>query len=291
MTPDVEIQPLDYRVDGNATIGTLEAFGQTFEIRVTGPGLASVSGRSSKFSLTNGSGTHFDVEGGTLLVAQQPLSVRSVSVQVDGGPTIAGRWMPSDDAADHQGRLWVIPLPGEGIGLSWTDEQAIAVSWPTTAEPRVGAILWAGSDGSLSWKLAYGPDPASCIVLMAVAGDTTQGPDDCLTWPIPSPVTFEARSGQASTLIVFSDPVVSGEPLGMEVEGRAADGETLGSSCSDFDETEQVPWAGRTLCIAVLPVDAGDVTFRATDPNGRTIPDFSPTLRARPGSLEVIREN
>jgi hypothetical protein len=42
-----------------------------------------------------------------------------------------GRWMPSRNVAGDEARLWVIELPGAGVGQLWFDDQQVgSISWP-----------------------------------------------------------------------------------------------------------------------------------------------------------------
>ncbi|MGE5225965.1 MAG: hypothetical protein ACM3OO_03725 [Planctomycetaceae bacterium] len=266
--------------DGTVT-GTLNLFGRTWTFSDTKDGFLVSSGDSTINSMLNGGSTMFDVAGGTLMLAQEGPSVSFVKVKVDGGPTINGWWMPAEDELGHPGRVWVIPLPGTGTGVKIADDgfPPSATSWPVHAAPFPGGVVMGGGQDGVSWKLAYGDPPERCLQVAFVAGDTASDPARCLGVPEPGVASLDDVAGETSSLVV----VIA--PAGSHVTTA---GQVVYPQCVDMPEGSGA-YAGLNVCVAIVPVSAGDVTFRATDANGHLVPASPFTVRAEPGRLALIK--
>jgi hypothetical protein len=268
-------QRLDAATDGSATMATGHDLGVDWELRVEqGVVTLTADGQliGSAGSFQNGGGGQWDVDAGTFLIYQQPLSVSSMTAVIDrsDAPDVAGRWMPSTDTLGHDGRLWVLPVPGEGTGtVQVNDDLPTFVSWPTHGTVELGEVLMAGSDGTVSWGLSWASPGCVVDAIARNAGDeatiSCQGPyagGDVL-------VTGEAGTTRVLYVIVG--------PTGMT--GQTADQRSM-VLCNDFPPSAG-SWSGSAACVAIVPVGS-PAQVELADADGNPI--------GTPITLEPVRQ-
>lgn len=213
-------------------------------------------------SLATGGSTHIDVAGGTFVVGIYDPSVTSLSVAVDGGPTIHGRYLPGQTNLGEPASIWVLALPGSGTGIETIDSFLPRfTSWPTRPWTN-GSVIAGGSDRAVSWALMY--RDAHCIVLTTLGADAGDaGTSDCLLpW-----ADLEAEGGLPMIGGVYGQTratiamVLTHRP---ETSVRSTDLTEDELQCVDIDV--ESAFAGTTMC--VFPVEAGHEVTVAVDQRG-----------------------
>jgi hypothetical protein len=200
-----------------------------------------------------------------LLVSVESAGVTGLQVSSDvpGKEVVGiGRWMPAGPHVQENGRVWIVSLPGTGVGFEQvTGRLPRALSWPSTGTPTTGSVLSAGSDDSVSWALQW--TAAGCPVLgvIASADGKISGPTDCLTPWTGGDRSVDGVAG-AEAVAVITGP---GRML-CTADDRAHEvGSLSGGTVAQIDD-----WANTGSCIVTVPV-GHTVTVHLTDENGRPI--------------------
>ena len=131
----------------------------------------------------------------------------------------------------------------------------------------------------MTWSLSYGNPAERCLRAWFVAGDTARsGSKRCLGSAIPGAASFDYVAGDRYSLVTVA------APTGARI---TTDGNVAYPMCTDMPAGSG-SYSGRQVCVAPLPVTAGDVTFRVTGNNGDPVQGSPFTVRAEPGRLAVV---
>jgi hypothetical protein len=269
---------LDYRqLDSGAVVATGNDFGTDWTLTDTRGRLRlSVGGDEEFISLAPGGGTARDYAGGTLWIERAPLSVHRVDVSTDVAGTdvlAVGKWMPSDERAMGNDRVWVIALPGSGQGYSqMTGELALARTWPTTNPPVAGAAIAAGGNTQTSYAMRWTDQQCPTIeITESVNGDA--GTSDCLLpWDGSTPVVGGLYAEHEAIVAITG-------PADMLCD--------IGSSGGTVAQVG--PWAHTGLCLLTVPVGTS-VTVQLTDVTDKPILGTLGQIgiSAKPGRLNIV---
>ena len=270
---------LDYhQLDSGAVVATGNDFGTDWTLTDTRGRLRlSVGGDEVEFiSLSPGGGTGRDYAGGTLWIQREPLSVHRMDVSTDvaGKDILAvGKWMPSDERAMGNDRVWVIALPGSGQGYSRvTGELAHAWTWPTTSPPNAGDVIASGGDAQISYAMRWTDQQCPTIeITESLNGDA--GTSDCLLpWDGSTPVVGGLYAEHEAIVAITG-------PADMLCD--------VGSSGGTVAQVG--PWADTGLCLLTVPVGTS-VTVQLTDVTGRPILGALGQIgvSAKPGRLNIV---
>jgi hypothetical protein len=262
-------------VIGGTTEATFDAFGVSWTITDDENGVTlqrSFGGETSFHELINGEGIQIDVPGGTFVLEQTDPGIDRVSVSVDGGGTVEGRWMQTfRDAAGRPGRVWVVPLDGAGTGTSQVgDSPPLALSWPSHPAPTANDVLMGSSDDGVSWSLRWSPKDCPVVVIDQPADG---GTSDCLE-PVRdaskgiSTVEMVAGTGRGAMAFVV--------PTGLTLDVTA----TSGSPAPVNYDLTNGRWKGTSIWVMTMHPGT-TYTAQARDASGQPV---GTSLTITPGS-------
>ena len=269
---------LDYRqLDSGAVVATGNDFGTDWTLTDTRGRLRLSFGADEEvISLAPGSGTGQDYAGGTLWIQREPLSVHRVDVSTDVAGTdvlAVGKWMPSDERAMGNDRVWVVALPGSGQGYSQvTGELAQAWTWPTTSPPGAGDVIASSGDAQISYAMRWTDQQCPTIeITESLNGDV--GTSDCLLpWDGSTPVVGGLYAEHEAIVAITG-------PADMLCD--------VGNSGGTIAQVG--PWAQTGLCMLTVPVGT-TVTVQLTDVTGKPILGTLGHIgiSAKPGRLSIV---
>jgi hypothetical protein len=209
-----------------------------------------------------------------------------VTADVAGTNLIAeGSWAPPAPDSPSNANIWVVALPGRGVGYSWdnTDRLPMAIGWPTTRTPTTGDVISSGQQGGVSWSEVWSDQGCPKLNVVAAVSEGDLGSSPC---PIPwNPQEYANRTSYVGGVYGRNHATVwILGPNGMLASVASKDDPKASLNCGG-SVANVGGWAQTGQCVLVIPVGQTYV-FQPTLQDGTPL-EQTITITAQPGRIKV----